>query len=233
MPTVVVIQHHELEGLGRLGGLLAEAGIETDVIGSFDPVPVNALDDASGLIVLGGPMGVYETDHYPRLRDELDTLERALRTRLPVLGICLGSQLLAAALGAKVYPGPAREIGWHDVTLEEAAKDDRLFQHLPPKFSALHFHGDIFELPNDATALAHSAQTQYQAFTYAERAWGLLFHLEADVPQVRAMADEFEEDLHGNGLTKQSLIEASQREDVAVAKLARALFGEWCKLVLE
>jgi GMP synthase (glutamine-hydrolysing) len=129
------------------------------------------MGDAAGLIVMGGPMGVYEEARFPFLRRERNLIERALADRVPVLGICLGSQLLASALGAPVRKGLRKEIGWHPVYLEDAAGDDPLFRETPVEFDAFHWHGDVFDLPTGAVRLAHSSLTEYQAFRYGENAY--------------------------------------------------------------
>jgi GMP synthase (glutamine-hydrolysing) len=228
---VIVIQHHPIEGLGRLAQILRVAEIEVELVGP-SALHVPRLTSATkGLIVLGGPAGVYETEEHPRLREELRLIEAALGAELPVLGICLGSQLLAAALGARVFPGPAKEIGWAEVTLTEAASRDALFRHLPERFRALHWHGDIFELPTGAVALARSENTENQAFSYGSRAFGLLFHLEADVPQVEAMCSIFGDEARASGAPPADIEAATRLNDAAASELASTLFGEWVKLV--
>src|SRR5262249_22554762 len=129
------------------------------------PVP-QTLDDA-GLIVMGGPMGVYEADRYPFLRQEMALIERAVGDGKPVLGVCLGSQLLAAALGADVYKGPQKEIGWYPITLSEAGARDRLLAGVPRTFIGYSWHGDVFAVPPGATGLASSELTACQAFRFA------------------------------------------------------------------
>src|SRR5262249_24470546 len=154
---------------GLFAVALERVGVAIEVIrvDLGESVPKD-LGGAVGLVVLGGPMGVYETNQYPHLRHELRLIEATLGAGAPVLGVCLGSQLLAGALGARVAPAPTKEIGWFTVTTKPAAAADPLFGLLPSSFVALHWHGDVFELPEGATSLASSAKTEHQAFQYGE-----------------------------------------------------------------
>lgn len=228
---LLVVQHVEVEGLGLLGELVAEQQLATKWIGPSDALPASAIEDASGVIVLGGPMGVYEADRHPRLRAEMDLLAAAVARKVPVLGICLGSQLLAAALGARVYPGERKELGWFDVTLSAAAADDALFQQAPTPFPALHWHGDVFELPRGATHLASSVLTVNQAFSYGGTAWGLLFHLEARLAEVQAMTNAFSDEVAAVGVAPSELLASTARHADDVRANARAIFGAWLRLV--
>ena len=230
-PSIVVIQHAVVEGLGRIEPALREAGLGVEVVPPDMALPSDGCGGAAGLIVLGGPMGVYEVDRHPRLRDEMLLVEEALTVELPVLGVCLGSQLLAAVLGAKVRPGPSQELGWHEVTLMAQAKADPLFRALPATFKALHWHGDVFALPSGAYHLARSAMTECQAFRYGPSAWGILFHLEAGLSQVRAMATTFPDEVLAGGTTIDHLLHASEREERGTAQLASRVFGEWARVV--
>jgi len=231
MGTVLVVQHALAERLGRIEPLLREAGLDTSVVRPNATLDPTLPEDAAGLIVLGGPMGVYESDRHPRLLDEMKLLENRLKKELPILGVCLGSELLAAVLGSKVRPGSAKEIGWHEVALTREAKDDEIFKSLPERFPALHWHGDVFDLPEGASHLARSAMTEYQAFRYGASAWGILFHLEAELPQIRAMAEAFPGEVAASGITVDGLLRASAREEKKADELAAALFGEWVRLV--
>jgi len=138
-------------------------------------------DEVAGALVMGGPMNVDETDRHPGLATTRDWLAEAVRREMPVLGICLGAQLLARALGAVVVPGERKEIGFAEVTVGDPT--DPVLGGLAPRAKALHWHGDVFELPAGATHLAASTLTAHQAFRLGN-AWGVLFHPEADVALV-------------------------------------------------
>lgn len=153
----------------------------------------------AGLIVLGGPMAVYEQEQSPFLAHEMRLIEKALYQKKPVLGICLGSQLLAAVLGAEVGKSTHKEIGWHHVLLA-AHLEDRLLKDLPRSFMAFHWHGDIFELPEGAVPLASSKWTEHQAFRYGDNAYGFLFHMEVSAKLIRQMVRTFQAELEGTGV---------------------------------
>ncbi len=232
MPNrILVVQHTAFEGLGAFGPWLAERGMGIETIAHDAPVPSGAADRADGLIVLGGPMGVQDTNRYPRLRDEAKLIEAALARNAPVLGICLGSQLLASVLGARVQRAKGKEIGWGAVSLEVAAAKDALFGTAPPSFFALHWHGDAFELPARAISLAKSAVTEVQGFAYEGRAWGLLFHLEADENQVVAMADAFPDELAEVGLPRATLLAGISRHRDEMRRVGSLVLGRWLDVV--
>src|SRR6202795_1590997 len=145
MAKVWVLQHHPAENLGAIADALEGAALAWQYVRVFDghriPKDVKGL---GGLIVMGGAESVYQLDRYPYLRDEMALIESALKGDKPILGVCLGSQLLAATLGSKVRRGDQREIGWFPVRPSEAAKDDRLMRGLAAEFVAAHWHSDVF-----------------------------------------------------------------------------------------
>jgi GMP synthase (glutamine-hydrolysing) len=230
MPIVRVLQHIGPEGPGFIADALTRAGIDIAVTrpDQGEPVPAR-LDDAAGLLVMGGPMGVYEEGRYPHLADERRLIEHALREEIPVLGVCLGSQLLAATLGARVAPGPRKEIGWFEVTTNEAAANDPLLGHAPSKFIALHWHGDVFDLPSGAVSLARSELTLHQAFRFGERAHGLLFHLEATPAQIEQMAREFADELAAASVDPAALVAQTPARAAVAEEIARTVFGAWAE----
>ncbi len=228
MAKIWVIQHHPVENLGSIAEALEGAALAWQYVRTFDGQPVpKDMKGAGGLILMGGPQGVYEADEHPYLKDEMRLIESALKDDRPVLGVCLGSQLLAAALGAKVYKGTRREIGWHPVKLTSEAKDDRLLNGVPDQFTAFHWHGDIFDLPRDSVALASSELTPIQAFRHADKAYGFLFHLEVTEMSVHAMVREFT-DATKHASLRESILDGIENVE-PLAQVAETVFGRWAR----
>jgi len=144
-------------------------------------------DDVDWLIVLGGPMGVHEDAHYPWLSGEKAFIRSVLDRDSRVLGICLGAQLVAHVLGAEVAANPEPEIGWFPITRSRASDTSPFFKDLPEYFTAFHWHGDAFELPEGAVHLASSATCPNQAFSYGGRVLGLQFHLESSLGSIERL----------------------------------------------
>jgi GMP synthase-like glutamine amidotransferase len=150
------------------------------------------LDEAAGLVVLGGPMNVDEGDLYPFLRSELTWIREAIARHVPVLGICLGAQLLAKSQGASVYRNPVKEIGWYEIELTREVAEDPLFAGLAPRQTVFQWHGDTFDLPPGAVHLAQGASCRHQAFRVGRSAYGLQFHAEMTASLVEEWLDDEE-----------------------------------------
>jgi GMP synthase (glutamine-hydrolysing) len=182
-----VIQHVACEHLGSLRPALARSGLALRQIRPYagEAVP-RQLRGCAGLIVLGGPMSVNDHGRLPHPRDDLLLLEPGLAARTPLLGVCLGAQLLAHAAGARVYRGVKQEIGWYPIERTEAATRDPVFRTFPQRALVFHWHGETFDLPARAVHLARSARYAHQAFRIGERAYGLQFHIEVTAPMIRA-----------------------------------------------
>jgi GMP synthase (glutamine-hydrolysing) len=176
---VTVIQHVPFEGPAVIGDILRDREIKVDVVRMDLGMPVPAVGSMDALVVMGGPMGALDDLAHPQLPAERDLIAECARRSTPVLGVCLGAQLLAAALGGAVYPGPAPEIGLGTVQLTEDGRRDPVLGPDGPELAVLHWHQDTFELPAGATLLASSAQYRHQAFR-AGTAYGLQFHVEID-----------------------------------------------------
>jgi GMP synthase (glutamine-hydrolysing) len=232
-PEVIVLQHVACEHLGSIAEALASEQLQPRYVrvDLGESVPAT-LGDAAGLIVMGGPMSVYEQDRLPHLRDELRLLESALREDRPILGVCLGSQLLAAALGAKVYPGVRKEIGWYDVSLTPAATHDALWNAAPAIFPAFHWHGDQFDLPTDATWLASSAITPHQAFRYGSNAYGILFHMEVQTELVEAMLRSFADEVQACGGSEITIRSETTKYLPSLHTIGQTIYRRWAKLCL-
>ena len=180
-PILLAIQHVPWEGPHRI--LDACGGLRVKTVKPLAGHPLLAHDEVAGAVVMGGPMNVDEVERFPALAAEREWLAGAVERGMPVLGICLGAQLLARALGAEVRAGETPEIGFAPV--EVSAPDDPLLGGLAPSTEVLHWHGDVFDLPAGAEHLASSERTACQAFR-AGNAWGVLFHPEADFALVEA-----------------------------------------------
>lgn len=228
---VLAVQHVAVEPPALVADALEGDGVAVQVVHAYrgEPVPP-ASTGLDGLVVMGGPMGVGDADRLPHLRDELRLIESALGRGIPVLGVCLGSQLLASALGARVEKGPAKEIGWYPVTLEPPSREDPLFAPLPGSFHALHWHGDVLDLPKGAVRLARSERTATQAFRHG-KAWGLLFHLEVTARQVAEMAAAFEAELEEADVTTDAILHGGRIHLPGLERLARPLFRRWASLL--
>jgi GMP synthase (glutamine-hydrolysing) len=186
MRKLLVFQHAPSEPLGVLDPMLRRWGFRIRYANfARDPGLQLDLSRYNGLVVLGGPMNVDQVDAYPHLATEIAAIREALRLGMPVLGICLGAQLLAAALGARVRPNRVREIGWYRLQPAPQASADRLFRHFDGSQRVFQWHAYTFDLPPGAVHLASTESCEHQAFRYGNRAYGLQFHLEADEALIR------------------------------------------------
>ena len=183
--SVLVFQHDPDDGPGYLGEALLRRGAQLTTVrldhgeAVVDPAPYDML------LVMGGTMNVYQEDKYPWLAEETQAIRRAVESSKAVLGICLGGQLLAKALGSQVHVGSSTEIGMIPITLTGSGQADPLFEGLPP-IEAVEWHDDTFDIPNGAIALACSTGCANQAFRFGERAYGLQFHPEVSPSMLAA-----------------------------------------------
>jgi len=180
MPKLYVFQHVPHEGLGTFEKTLRACGVELKFFHSYreDLAGLTLGSDCAGVIVMGGPMSANDGEKLPFIREELRLIESALKQDLPFLGVCLGSQLLAKALGMRVYRGEQKEIGWYPLWVRPEAKGDPLLGDFPPRLEMFQWHGETFEQPAGTQLLASSELYLNQAFRYGERAYGLQFHAE-------------------------------------------------------
>lgn len=193
----VCLQHVPFEGPGAFATALTARGVSLE----RHLVPKDGLPKDAGdlLIVMGGPMSVNDPDLW--ISEETSFIRSTLLAGKPVIGVCLGSQLMAKALGATVHPGKALEIGMTPISLTPEAKQDPVFKMLPDSFEVFEWHGEVFDLPKDCVSLAGSAVAPLQAFRYDTRAYGLLFHLEMEQAGIDSLCQEC-----GLDLTKARLI---------------------------
>jgi GMP synthase-like glutamine amidotransferase len=177
MPTWTVLQHVAFEHPGLIAEIAAEREVELDVRRMDLGAEIPTVSEIDGLVAMGGPMGALDDPDHPNLAAERELLATAARAGLPVLGVCLGAQLLVAGLGGMVTRGPAFELGFGSI---EILTDDPVLGAIGSAAPVLHWHQDTFSVPSDAVLLARSAEYPHQAFRLGPRAYGLQFHVEVD-----------------------------------------------------
>ena len=181
-----VLQHVPFEGPARIEAWARARAWDVAVTRLFEEAPLPGLDDLDWLVVMGGPMSVRDEKRHAFLAPEKAFIREAVEAKRTVLGVCLGAQLIAEVLGAKVRRNPEREIGWHPVRLTPEARHSPVFHTLPGYFTPLHWHGETFDTPRGATRMAESDACANQAFEYdGGRVVGLQFHLEASPESLR------------------------------------------------
>jgi len=211
----IVLQHVAWEGPGIIAQEAAKRGHEVDVrrLDREDALP--EADDIQGLVVMGGPLGAYEEASHPFLRKECELLATMARSGRPVLGVCLGAQLLAKALGARVFRGHGPEIGFGSVELTPAAQQDPLFAGAGDTLPVFHWHSDTFTLPDGAELLASSSMYAHQAFRFGGLAYGLQFHVEPDASTWAQWMPHLTEGLIDKAPLEQQAIEATGKRVIA------------------
>ncbi len=194
--SIAVIRHIGVEGLGTIEDVLKNKGLSYDYIDTWKDTLPQDVSDFTALVILGGPMGVYEQDKYPFIEKELELIRKARNASMPVIGICLGSQMIAQALGGRVYKGRVKEIGWYDINFTELSLNDKLFASIPvtkdesTTIKAFQWHGDTYDLPEDAIMLASSKLYANQAFRIGTL-YGLQFHIEVKEDDIENWINEY------------------------------------------
>jgi GMP synthase (glutamine-hydrolysing) len=176
--NVAVIRHLAFESLGLLKPLFEEKKLSVQIYDAGVDDIASAVHSADLVVILGGPISAYDIEHYPFLTKEIEAIQQRLQAQKPTLGICLGAQLMASALGARIYAGNTKEIGWKEVILTPAGHDSCLSGLVG--IPVLHWHGDTFDIPNKAIRLAGTAAYPNQAFSLGRNILALQFHTEAD-----------------------------------------------------
>ncbi|MET0290859.1 MAG: gamma-glutamyl-gamma-aminobutyrate hydrolase family protein [Steroidobacteraceae bacterium] len=236
MSRLIVFQHVAAEPLGTLHARIRARGHRVRFHNfQRDPDAQPNVDSYQGLIVLGGPMNVEDRHCIPHLNAELRAIEETLRQGKPVLGICLGAQLLAHVLGAPVKRHVQQEIGWYDLHTTDEGRGDPVLGHLGERAPVFQWHGCTFGLPSEAVQLARTDTCEQQAFRYGSNAYGFQFHLEADAPMIerwlRLPAYRAELAAAGIGRDEQSIREATATALDRMRPLATETFDRFLDLV--
>lgn len=229
---VLFIQHGETDRPGLLSETLAGCRVDLTIAKPYlgDCLP-DSLDGYDGLAVGGGAQGAYEVEKYPYLLRECQLIREAAHLEKPVLGLCLGAQLMASALGAPVRPGPQREIGFLPVTLDPIARYDPLWCDLPTDFVTTHWHGDVFDLPAASMRLGSSALTPNQLFRYGCGLYGLQFHLEMTPELFEEMVEDSRDDLTAAGADPNRLREQAWSTLPPLRETAETVFSRWAAML--
>jgi GMP synthase (glutamine-hydrolysing) len=235
MPKLLVCQHAAHEVLGTLDPLLRSSGFRIRYVNfARHPDAQPTLDGYHGLVLLGGPMNVDETERYPHLSVEKDLVRRALDRRMPVLGICLGAQLIARALGAEVTRSAVKEIGWYEAIPTPAGRTDRIVRHFGESARVFQWHGDTFAIPEGAVHLVSGNGCPNQAFRFGDNVYALQFHLEVDermiarwlrVPEMRRELEESRPPFDAEKIRKET-----QEHIHSLRQLGERAFGEFLRL---
>ena len=227
MVRVLAFRHVPFEHLGYIAASLEAQGIPYDYADLWkEPDADFQAGEADGLIFMGGPMSV--NDGFEWLRREERCIARAAELGKPVLGVCLGAQLVAKALGARVYKNSVKEIGWRDVWFTPDAAADPVFAGIPSPQPLFHWHGETFELPAGAVHLAWSRDCRNQAFRIGENIYGLQFHLEVSPEMISCWCAE---DANEGDLREVTEPIDAGLHAAATARLSNDVFGRWCRLV--
>jgi len=221
---ILAFRHSPSDGLGLIAAVLDAHGIACQCADLYAAPGKTCITDADTLILLGGSMSA--NDNLSFLNREIECVRAAVQAGKPVLGICLGAQLIAKALGAKVYPNGKKEIGWAPVTFTDAARNDPLF-HGHDSEVMFHWHGETFDLPEGAELLASSADCRHQAFRLGDRIYGLQFHLEVTPEMISHWCQEDE----ACGAPEATEPIDPHAHSPRAMDLARLVFGRWCDLV--
>lgn len=230
---ILIIKHIDIEGPGTLGDFLKSQGEAFRVIelGAGEKLP----DDPKAykaVIVLGGPMNVDEEDIFPFLKPENEFIQKVLKANIPYLGICLGSQLLAKAAGAKVVKSPVKEIGWYQIQLTPAGLQDPIFKNFRPQDPIYHWHGDMFQIPADGQLLATAVGCPHQALKVGKNAYGFQFHVEVTDRSIKEWCDEYcETDLPGRTGHAKSMMDDYWKHKKAFDAQANNLYRNFLSII--
>ncbi len=229
---ILIVKHIDIEGPGTFGAFLDEKKIPYRIVelGAGEALPKD-LSAYKAVIVLGGPMNVDEEHLYPFLKPENEFIQNVLKANIPYLGICLGSQLLAKAAGARVGQSPVKEIGWYTVQLTDEGKQDPLFQGFSDTEPIYHWHGDMFEIPSNGKLLATAKGCPHQALKVGDNAYGVQFHVEVTDVSIKEWCAEYvERDLPGRREHAKDMVDEYYKLKDRFNTQARIIYTNFCRL---
>ncbi len=233
MKNILILQHEPHEGLGAWDPLFKSQGRRVVFRNLFagEKVPLEEeLCEWEGIVLMGGAMSANDENKLDFIRDELKMIPQAIELKIPLLGVCLGSQLIAKALGAKISRGTQKEIGWHPLQLGISCSKDNLFGGLSGPVMMFQWHGETFELPSGSIHLAKSALYPNQAFRYADRIYGLQFHCEMTDSMIREWVKVGEKELEECKISGDKILEESLKYLPTLRHWAHQIAQKWLLL---
>lgn len=231
MKPFLIIQNDAYEGAGLLMTLINQRKLKSIIMSGWDARYKDiTTNDYCALIILGGAQGVYETDQYPYLLDEIKLAKNFIDEDKPVTGLCLGAQILASALGGEVLQNTQKELGWFEIELSEQALQDELMRSQPKTALAYHFHGDYFKLPPECISLARSEKTECQLFRYKQNVYGFQYHAEVDLPLIEVMCRNNKAYMQSNGYQADKVIAESEKYIVDYQLRCSSVLNNWINL---
>ncbi len=230
---ILIAKHIDIEGPGTFGDFLKERKLPFTIVelGSSEKLPRD-LKEIQAVVVLGGPMNVYEEDKYPFLKEENRFIQNVVQEEIPYLGICLGSQLLAKACGAPVVKSPVKEVGWYKIRLTPDGKKDLFLKGFDPKIDIYHWHEDMFQIPSNGVLLATSDGCPHQTFRVGKNAYGIQFHIEVTDKSIKEWSDEYcQKDLPGRQEQRAAMLEGYAKNKEAFRKQAFQIYNNFLELI--
>ena len=222
-------QHNHFEDLGYIGDWAKSKNITTSVT-RFDLKPeLPSLEDFDWLVVMGGAMGVHDLDQFPWIHKEIEFIKEVIRSEKIVIGVCLGSQMIASALGARVYKNTEPEMGFWPIKFSPEAQKDNVFKHFPANLIVMHFHFDTFELSQGAVAMAESTVTAVQAFRYGNNVFALQFHCELTESNIPIFIRELAPEIVPGRLVQQPL---EMLQNISYCRLNNQIFAKMLDEIL-
>jgi len=233
MKSLLILQHEPHEGPGAWGPIFQGQGRKVVTKNLFAGEKVPQEEDLlafDGVVIMGGPMSANDAEKLEFIRDELAMIPQALELKIPLLGVCLGSQLIAKALKGKVSPGKQKEIGWYPMQLTPSADKDKVLGGLGSPVFIFQWHGETFELPSGAVHLAKSSLYPHQAFRYTDRVYGLQFHCEMTDSMIREWVEKGQSEIEDAGLNAVKILEDTPKYLPTLRHWAHQVAQKWLSL---
>jgi GMP synthase (glutamine-hydrolysing) len=233
MKNILVLQHEPHEGIGAWEPIFNTAGrkLVTRNLFAGEKVPLEEeLCEWDGIVIMGGPMSANDGESLDFIRDELKMIPQILQLKIPLLGVCLGSQVIAKGLGSKVYKGAKKEIGWYPLKLTASAEKDKIFGGLGSSIMMFQWHGETFDLPSGAIHLSNSPLYPHQAFRYTDRIYGLQFHCEMTDSMIREWVEKGQEELARAEISGEKILEDTPKYLSTLRQWAHHIAKKWLAL---